>query len=145
MSNETKYYIFTNDGPQKFETNKTEFDKSFNRLKKDIIKIEFDRIFERLKKAKHGALINFIKPAVFAMGKDKWRIYAFGCDINTDTGVVRCCRWMRFTNNPKHRCYDYMIPETAIKSADLNGDKAIIAFKRDSTEYKVQIDFSEQK
>lgn len=107
--------------------------------------IEFDKIFERLKKAKHGVVVDFVKPAVFAMDEDKWRVYAFGSVIKTDDGWVCCHRFLRFMNNPNHYYCDNMIPETAIEFAKLQGDKATIKFKRGNTEYKVQMDLSEHK
>lgn len=106
--------------------------------------IEFDKIFERLKKAKHGVVIDFVKPAVFAT-LDKWRVYAFGSNIKTDDGWVRCHRFLRFVSNPTQYYCDNMIPETAIEFAKLQGDKATIKFKRGNTEYKVQMDLSELK
>lgn len=110
----------------------------------NLNEIEFDKIFERLKKAKHGAGVDFVKPAVFAT-LDKWRAYAFGNNIKTDDGWVRCRRFLCFMSNPKQYYYDNMVPETAIEFAKLQGDKATIKFKRGNTEYKVQLDLSEHK
>lgn len=107
--------------------------------------IEFDKIFNRLKNTKNGAAVDFVKPAVFAMDKNKWRVYAFGSDIETNTGWVRCHRFLCFANNPKQSCYSNMVPESAINVITIKGDKATIEFKRDNTEYKVQLDLSEHK
>lgn len=105
---------------------------------------EFDKIFNRLKNAKHGVAIDFVKPSVFAT-LDKWRVFALGSDIETDTGWVRCQRFLHFVRSPKYDCLANKVSESAIEAATLDGDKAIIEFKRGNTKYKVQLDLSEHK
>ena len=105
---------------------------------------EFDKLFNRLKNIKHGAAIDFVKPSVFAT-LDQWRVLALGSDIKTDTGWVRCNRFLHFTRSPKYDCFANMVSESAIEAVALNGDKALIEFKRGNTQYKVQLDLSELK
>lgn len=105
---------------------------------------EFDKLFNRLKNTKEGAAIDFVKPSVFAT-LDKWRVFALGSDIKTDTGWVRCHRFLHFTRSPKYECLANMVAESAIEAVTLEGDKAVIEFKRGNTKYKVQLDLSELK
>lgn len=102
---------------------------------------EFDKLFNRLKNTKQGAAIDFVKPSVFAT-LDKWRVFALGSDIKTDTGWVRCQRFLHFHRNPQYDCLANMVAESAIEAVTLQGDKAIIEFKRGNTKYKVQLDLS---
>lgn len=105
---------------------------------------EFDKLFIRLKNAKNGAAIDFVKPSVFAT-LDKWRVFALGSDIKTDTGWIRCHRFLHFTRSPQYDCLANMVSESAIEAVTFQGDKAIIEFKRGNTQYKVQLDLSELK